>query len=251
MQSRRRTWSLKKRASNSLEGVSPAWLRYARRSASTLARHAAMYAFGYFFIPSTGSCLPLALGRHRPRLEQREVVAVRVAEVGRDAVVRLDGRRVLELQSACLEDLEVLAAIVRPENEVIAPAPRFGRRARIQLVFAFEEDQLDVRPLRCDGEPSGVARVLVVRPLLEPEHLGVELQGFLLVAHDNRNVRQFLDHGFRLRHCITHWLFNVLLILVSFGCGSQTRASSGYRIRRHESGRFFSDSIHRATVARQ
>src|SRR3989441_8923141 len=54
MESRRRTWSLKKRASNSWVGVLPTWLRYACRSASTLARHAAMYSFGYFFIPSTG-----------------------------------------------------------------------------------------------------------------------------------------------------------------------------------------------------
>src|SRR3989442_8735835 len=223
----RRTWSLKKRASNALEGVLPTWLRYARRSASSLAGHAAMYFFGYFFIPSTGSCLPLALGRHRPGLEQREVVAVRVCEVGRDAIVRLDGSRVIELQSARLEDLEVLAAIVRPENEVIASAPRFGRRARIQFVFAFEEDQLDVCPLGCDGEPSRVARILVVRPLLEPEHLGVEFQGFLLIAHDDWHVRQLLDHGFRLRHCITHWLFNVWLILVPFGCRSQTRAPLG------------------------
>src|SRR5436309_855846 len=46
MESRRRTWSLKKRASNSWVGVLPTWLRYACRSASTLARHAAMYSFG-------------------------------------------------------------------------------------------------------------------------------------------------------------------------------------------------------------
>src|SRR3989442_879792 len=223
----RRTWSLKKRASNSLEGVLPTWLRYACRTPSTLARHAAKYSFGYFFIPSTGSCLPLALGRHGSRLEQREVVAVRVGEVGRDAVVRLDGSGVLELQSARFEDLEVLAEIVRPEIEVIASAPRFGRRARIQLVFACEQDQLDVRPLGCDGEPSRVARVLVVRPLLEPEHLGVEFQGFLLVAHDDRNVRQFLNHGFRLQHSITHWLFNAWLILVSLGSRSQARAPLG------------------------
>src|SRR2546426_1712997 len=122
-----------------------------------------MYSFGYFFIPSKGSCLPLALGRHGPRLEQREVVAVRICEVGRDAVVRLDGRGVLELQSARLEGLEVLAAIVRPENEVIASAPRFGRRARIQLVPAFEQDQLDVGALGGDGEPAGTARIPVVR----------------------------------------------------------------------------------------
>src|SRR2546427_10151332 len=190
-----RSCSLKKRASNSLEGVLPTWLRYARRSASTLARHAAMYSFGYFFIPSTGSCRPRALGRHGPRLEQRKVVAVRVGEVGRNAVVRLDGRGVFELQSARLEDLEVLAAIVRPENEVIASAPRFRRRARIQLVPTFEQDQLDVGLLRRHGEPAGVARVLVVRALLEAEHLGVEFQGFLLVVHDNRDVRQLLDHG--------------------------------------------------------
>src|SRR3989449_2107008 len=186
-----------------------------------------MYSFGYFFIPSTGSCLPLALGRHGTRLEQREVVAVRVGEVGRDAVVRFDGRGVLELQSARLEDLEVLAAIVRPENEVIAPAPGFGRRTRIQLVFAFEEDQLDVRALGRDGEPAGTARVPVIRALLEPEHLGVELQGFLLVAHDDWYVRQFLDHGFRLRHCITYLLFNTWLIFVSFRGRSQTRAPLG------------------------
>src|SRR3989442_12192793 len=168
-----------------------------------------MYSFGYFFLPSTGSCLPLALGRHRPGLEQREVVAVRVCEVGRDPIVRLDGSRVLELQSARLEDLEVLAAVVRPENEVIASAPRFGRRARIQFVFAFEEDQLDVRGFRRDGEPAGTAWIPVIRAVLEPEHLGVELQGCLLVAHDDWYVRQFLDHGCRLRHCITYRLFNI------------------------------------------
>src|SRR5207245_9362023 len=94
-------------------------LRYACRTPSTLARHAAMYSFGYFFIPSTGSCRPRALARHGPRLEQREVVAIRVREVGRDAVVRLDGSGVLALQAARREDFEVLAAVVRPDAQVI------------------------------------------------------------------------------------------------------------------------------------
>src|SRR5207245_4066032 len=139
-------------------------LRYACRTPSTLARHAAMYSFGYFFIPSTGSCRPRALGRHGTRLEQRQVVAVRVGEVGCDSVVRLDGRGVLELQSTRLEDLEVLTAIVGRENEVIASAPRFGQRARIQRVPTFEQDELDVGPLRRHGQPAGVPGILIGRP---------------------------------------------------------------------------------------
>src|SRR6266480_4166814 len=196
MQSRRRTWSLKKRFSNSFEAFWPTSLRYARKFASTRARHAAMYAFGYFFIPSMASGLSR---RYRARLEQRQVVPVRIGEVGREAVVRLDGCRIFELQPAGFEGLEVLPQIVRLEYPVVAAAARLRGRPRIQLVLALEEDHLDVHSLRGDRQPTKVARVLIVRALLEPEHLRVELQGSVLVAHDDGHVCQFFDHGRILR----------------------------------------------------
>src|SRR5713226_925261 len=63
------------------------------------------------------------------RLEQCEVIAVRVREVRREAVVGLHGFRVLELQTAPLEDLEVFAEIVRFEHPVVAAATCFGWRS--------------------------------------------------------------------------------------------------------------------------
>src|SRR5207244_13389026 len=87
--------------------------------------------------PLTGSAA-LALPRRRTWLKEREVVAARSRAVRRDTIVRLDGRGILELQSAPPEDLEILAAIVRLEDEVVASAPHFRGRARIKLVLAFE-----------------------------------------------------------------------------------------------------------------
>src|SRR5436853_7003031 len=118
-------------------------------------------------MPSTGSCLPPSLSRCGARLEQCQVVSVRVREIGGDAVIRLDGRGVLELQAARSEDLDVLATIVRLEHPVVPAASRFWMRARIQLVLALEENHLDVGPLRRDREPAGAAGVLIIRPLLQ------------------------------------------------------------------------------------
>ena len=123
------------------------------------------------------------------------MVAVRVREVRREAEIGFDRRGVLELQTASLEDLDVLSTIVRLEDEVVAAATRFRRRAGINLVPPLEEDQLDVRPFGGDGEPAGVAGISIVGTLFKPEHLRVEFQGFLLVAHDDGHVGQFLDHG--------------------------------------------------------
>src|SRR5205823_8403907 len=162
---------------------------------------------GYFFIPSTGSLLPLGRGR----LQERDMVAIRVREVRGDAVVRLDRGGILELHSAGFQNLEILAAVVRLEHPVVAAAAGLGRRARIQLVPALKQDQLDVLSLRTDGEPSGVSRELVVRALFQSKHVRVELKGFLLAAHDDGRMRQFLDHG--LGSTITYRLFNDSLML--------------------------------------
>src|SRR5947208_357907 len=96
--------------------------------------------------------------RYGARLEQRQVVPVRIGEVGREAVVRLDGCRIFELQPAGFEGLEVLPQIVRLEHPVVATATRLRGRPRIQLVLALEEDHLDVHSLRGDRQPTRVAR---------------------------------------------------------------------------------------------
>src|SRR5437870_12276596 len=108
-------------------------------------------------MPSTGSCLPPSLSRCGARLEQCQVVSVRVREIGGDAVIRLDGRGVLDLQAARSEDLDVLATIVRLEDTVVPAASRVWWRARIQLVPAFEATHLDAGPLRRAREPAWAA----------------------------------------------------------------------------------------------
>ena len=47
-----------------------------------------------------------------------------------------------------------------------------------------------------DRQPARMTRLLVIRALLEPEYVGVELDCIVLVADDNRCVSQF--HGMSL-----------------------------------------------------
>src|SRR3989454_12798393 len=186
----------------------------ARRVGSAIAAKTSVAIIGSPPVGLGSSPLPRGLGAY---LEQRQVVAVGVRKVRGDAIVRLDGRRVLELHPVGREELGLLSAVVRLEHNVVAPATRLRGRSRIQFVLALEEDQFEVLSFGADGEPAGVPGYLVVRALLEPEHLRVELKSSLLVAHDDGHVGHFLDHGLTLRDSITLWLFNHFLILTRSG----------------------------------
>src|SRR6266508_3164095 len=136
-----------------------------------------------------GSILPLVLGR----LQQGEMVAVGIREVGIDTK-RLGRRRgFLELHTAGLEELDVLAAIVRPEHPVVPAAVRTRRRARIDDIPSFQEDELELHAFGRNGEPAGATGLLVVLALLEAKSLRIELQRQVLVANDDRDVGRLLE----------------------------------------------------------
>src|SRR5207247_9857589 len=83
---------------------------------------------------------------------------------------------------------------------VVAPRPCCCRTcAHLYLLSALREDKLEFLALGRDGEPAWVTGQPVIRALLEAERLRVKLQGFLLIAHNDGHVRQFLDHGLHLQ----------------------------------------------------
>src|SRR6266581_3520092 len=125
-----------------------------------------------------GLTLPLVLGR----LQQGEMVAVGIREVGIYAKRLIFRRWFLELHAAGPEELDVLAAVVRPEHPVVTTAVRVRRRARIDEVPSFQEDELELQAFGRNGEPAGATGLLVVLALLKAESFGVELQRPVLVA---------------------------------------------------------------------
>src|SRR6266581_5093152 len=135
------------------------------------------------------STLPPLLGR----LQQREMVAFGIREVGVDAKRLVLRRGLLELHAAGPEEIDVFAAVVRSEHPVVPAAVRIRRRARIDEVLSSQEDELDLEAFGRDGEPAGAAGLLVVLALLEAKSLRIELQRPVLVANDDRHVGRLLE----------------------------------------------------------
>src|SRR6266545_4940397 len=149
-----------------------------------------------------GSILPPVLGW----LQQRKMVAVGIREVGIYAERLVLRRRLLELHAAGPEEIDVFAAVVRPEHPVVPAAVRVRRRARIDDVPSLQEDELELQAFGRDGEPAGAAGLLVVLALLEAKPLHIELQRPVLIADDDRDVGRLLDDAIIVRAALPSML---------------------------------------------
>src|SRR5262249_42284549 len=128
------------------------------------------------------------------RLEQREMVPVGISEVRGNPVWRVDGGGVLELQSARGQRGEVCAAIIGAEDMVIAAAFGVSRRARIERVATLDQDELHLLAVGRNGQPARATLLLIILTLFESQHASVEVDGAVLIAHDDRHVGCLLNH---------------------------------------------------------
>src|SRR5581483_338429 len=123
------------------------------------------------------------------RLKEGEAVAVRVLERRQDAEGRLHGGGPAELDAARLERLDLAAAVARGERHLVALLP-----ARVEEVLALDQGELHLRAGRRHGEPARAPLLPVVLALLEAELAHVEVEGLVLVAHEEGDVGGLLDH---------------------------------------------------------
>ena len=89
---------------------------------------------------------------------------------------------------------------VREGKTLITDGPFAETREQLGGILIFDcedldEDELNLVALGRDRQPARMTRLLVIRALLEPEYVCVELECLVLVADDNRRVGQF--------HCLS------------------------------------------------